>query len=78
MDLQIRDLLYKGKAKDVYQTNDPELVIIKFRDDITAGDGEKKDKLTRKGYYNSIISAKFFELLENGGVKTQYVKLLEP
>jgi phosphoribosylaminoimidazole-succinocarboxamide synthase len=78
MDLQIGDLLYKGKAKDVYQTNDPELVIIKFRDDITAGDGEKKDKLARKGYFNSIISAKFFELLEEGGVKTQYIKLLEP
>jgi phosphoribosylaminoimidazole-succinocarboxamide synthase len=78
MDLQIRDLLYKGKAKDVYQTDDPELVIIKFRDDITAGDGEKKDNLTRKGYYNSVISAKFFELLEDGGVKTQYIKILEP
>ena len=59
MDLQIGDLLYKGKAKDVYQTNHPELVIIKFRDDITAGDGEKKDKLTKKGYYNSIISLNF-------------------
>jgi phosphoribosylaminoimidazole-succinocarboxamide synthase len=78
MDLQIRDLLYKGKAKDVYQTDNPELVIIKFRDDITAGDGEKKDNLTRKGYYNSVISAKFFELLEDGGVKTQYIKILEP
>ena len=78
MDLQIGDLLYKGKAKDVYQTDDPELVIIKFRDDITAGDGEKKDKLTKKGYYNSIISSKFFELLETSRVKTQYIKLLEP
>ncbi len=78
MDLQIGDLLYKGKAKDVYQTDDPELVIIKFRDDITAGDGEKKDVLTRKGYYNSVISAKFFELLEDDGIKTQYIKLLEP
>ncbi len=72
------ELLYQGKAKDVYETTDPELVIIKFRDDITAGDGAKKDKLTRKGYYNSIISAKFFELLEAHKVKTQYVKLLKP
>ena len=39
---------------------------------------KKQINLLRKGYYNSIISAKFFELLENGGVKTQYVKLLEP
>lgn len=78
MDLEIKDLLYKGKAKDVYKTNDPELVVIKFRDDITAGDGEKKDSLAKKGYYNSIISAKFFELLEANEVKTQYVKLLKP
>ena len=41
MDLEIGELLYKGKAKDVYQTNDSGLVIIKFRDDITAGDGAK-------------------------------------
>ncbi len=78
MDLQIGDLLHKGKAKDVYETDDPELVIIKFRDDITAGDGVKKDKLAMKGYYNSVISAKFFELLEASGVETQYVELLEP
>lgn len=78
MTPQIGDLIYQGKAKDVYQTNDPQLVVVKFRDDITAGDGEKKDQIVKKGYYNSIISAKFFEILESSGVKTQYIKLLEP
>lgn len=75
---QIKDIIYKGKAKDIYRTDDPELVVVKFRDDITAGDGEKKESLKKKGYYNSIISAKFFEVLEQAGVKTQYIKLLEP
>ncbi|OPY24001.1 MAG: Phosphoribosylaminoimidazole-succinocarboxamide synthase [Methanobacterium sp. PtaU1.Bin242] len=78
MTPHIGDLIYQGKAKDVYQTDDPEMVLVKFRDDITAGDGEKKDKLVKKGYYNSIISAKFFEILEAAGVKTQYIKLLNP
>jgi phosphoribosylaminoimidazole-succinocarboxamide synthase len=72
------NLLYQGKAKDVWETNDPHLVVVKFRDDITAGDGEKKDKIGKKGYYNSIISAKFFEVLEASEIKTQYIELLEP
>lgn len=75
---QIKDIKYQGKAKDIYRTDDPELVVVNFRDDITAGDGEKKESLKEKGYYNSIISAKFFEVLEQAGVKTQYIKLLEP
>jgi phosphoribosylaminoimidazole-succinocarboxamide synthase len=72
------ELIYQGKAKDVYKTDDPEIVLVKFRDDITAGDGEKKDTILNKGYYNSIISAKFFEVLETSGIKTQYIELLEP
>lgn len=78
MTPQNRGLIYQGKAKDVYKTDDPEVVIVKFRDDITAGDGEKKDTLRDKGYYNSIISAKFFEVLEGAGVRTQYIELLGP
>ena len=61
----------------IYQ-DDPEVVIVKFRDDITAGDGEKKDTLADKGHFNSVISAKFFEVLEEAGIKTQYIELLEP
>ncbi len=78
MKLKTADLLYQGKAKDIYKTEDPEIVVVKFRDDITAGDGEKRDNITKKGYYNSIISAKFFEILEASGIKTQYIELLEP
>lgn len=78
MNPKIEELIYQGKAKDVHKTDDPEMVVVKFRDDITAGDGDKKDILINKGFYNSIISAKFFEVLETSGVKTQYIKLLEP
>ena len=78
MNFKVGNLIYKGKAKGVYETNDPEKVIVEFRDDITAGDGAKKDKLNQKGYWNSIISAKFFELLEDSGIKTQYIDLIKP
>jgi phosphoribosylaminoimidazole-succinocarboxamide synthase len=78
MNLKNLELICLGKAKDVYKTDDPEIVLVKFRDDITAGDGEKKDIILNKGYYNSIISAKFFEVLEESGIKTQYIELLEP
>ncbi|MDI6818409.1 phosphoribosylaminoimidazolesuccinocarboxamide synthase [Methanothermobacter thermautotrophicus] len=78
MDVKIDGPLYSGKAKDVLLTDDPEIVAVRFRDDITAGDGEKKDTLEMKGYYNSVISAKIFEVLEEAGVPTQYLELREP
>ena len=78
MNPKIGNLLYAGKAKDVYKTDDPKRVIVKFRDDITAGDGVKSEKMVKKGFYNSLISSKFFEVLENAGIKTQYIELIEP
>jgi len=78
MNIKIGKLIYQGKAKSVYETDDPKKVAVEFRDDITAGDGAKKDKINQKGYWNSIISAKFFEILEDAGIKTQYIKLIKP
>lgn len=78
MNLEKGNLLYRGKAKDIYQTSQQEQVIVKFRDDITAGDGEKKETMGLKGYYNSLISAKLFTILENALIKTQYIDLPEP
>ncbi|HHT18184.1 MAG: phosphoribosylaminoimidazolesuccinocarboxamide synthase [Euryarchaeota archaeon] len=78
MNLEKGNLLYRGKAKDIYQTDQQEQVIVKFRDDITAGDGEKKEVMGLKGYYNSLISAKLFTILENAGIKTQFIDLPEP
>ncbi len=78
MNPKIGDIIYAGKAKDVYETDDPKQVIVKFRDDITAGDGAKTESLIKKGFYNSLISSKFFEVLEESGIKTQYIELIEP
>lgn len=76
--MKIGKLLYTGKAKNIYETDHPEEIIIEFRDDITAGDGEKRDRIPMKGFYNSIISAKFFKVLESANIKTHYITLTEP
>ena len=70
-------LLYRGKAKSVYLTDNPDEVSVEFRDDITAFDGEKKALLEGKGMYNAAVSAYLFEYLEIHGVKTQYIHMLD-
>lgn len=52
--------------------------MIEFRDDITAGNGAKHDVKQGKGYLNALISSKLFEALEENGVKTHYIKYIEP
>ena len=70
-------LLYRGKAKSVYLTDNPDEVSVEFRDDITAFDGGKMAVLGDKGVYNAAVSAFFFEYLEIHGVKTQYIHMLD-
>jgi phosphoribosylaminoimidazole-succinocarboxamide synthase len=68
--------LYSGKAKTVFATSDPKRFIVKFRDDVTAGDGAKKANMKGKGYYNAQISAKLFKLLADNGISTHYIKMV--
>lgn len=70
------EALYSGKAKTVYATTDPGRFIVKFRDDVTAGDGAKKANMKGKGYYNAQISAKLFKLLADNGISTHYIKMI--
>jgi phosphoribosylaminoimidazole-succinocarboxamide synthase len=70
-------LLYRGKAKSVYLTENPDEVSVEFRDDITAFDGGKTAVLGDKGVYNAAVSAFFFEYLEIHGVKTHYIHMLD-
>lgn len=71
------ELLYKGKAKSIYKTENPGELVAVFRDDITAFNGEKKDELSGKGVYNATVSAFFFSLLESNGVKTHFKKMID-
>jgi len=76
--LKQKKLLYAGKAKTVYRTDTKGKLIVEFRDDITAFDGGKKDVLKNKGSYNAEVSAFFFRYLEENGIKTHFVKMLDP
>jgi phosphoribosylaminoimidazole-succinocarboxamide synthase len=72
-----KELLYAGKAKSVYRTDANGKLIVEFRDDITAFDGGKKDVLARKGSYNAEVSAFIFRYLEENGVKTHFLNMID-
>ena len=68
--------IYEGKAKIIYTTSDPDLVIQYFKDDASAFDGKKKGTIVDKGVMNNHISGRIFQFLESEGVKTHFVKTL--
>ena len=68
--------LCRGKAKSVYYTDDDDYLIIHFRNDTSAFDGEKIEQLDRKGMINNKFTAFIMDKLEQAGVKTHHVKLL--
>lgn len=66
--------LYEGKAKKVYATNIPELVIVDYKDDATAFNGEKKGTIHNKGIINNRVTNHMMKLLEKEGVPTHFVE----
>ena len=66
--------LYEGKAKKVFATEDPEYVIVSYKDDATAFDGLKKGTIAGKGVVNNKMSNYLMQLLEKQGVPTHYVE----
>ena len=68
--------LYEGKAKKVFATDNAEFVIIHYKDDATAFNGEKKGQIEDKGLMNNQIASRLFELLEASGVPTHFVARL--
>ena len=70
------ELLYEGKAKKVYATDDPEIVIVSYKDDATAFDGQKKGTIAGKGSINNRMSNYLMRSLEKQGVPTHYVREL--
>lgn len=73
-----KEQLYVGKAKTMYATDDPELLIADFRNDTSAFDGVKKAQLDDKGYVNNQISAHIMAYLGEHGVPTHFVEKLAP
>lgn len=74
--LDKRAMLYEGKAKQVYATDDPEQVIVIYKDDATAFNGAKRGAITGKGALNNRMTAIFFQLLESKGIRTHFVEAL--
>lgn len=67
--------IYEGKAKTLYTTEDPDLLIQYFKDDATALDGKKKGIIHEKGKINNRISSRLFRYLEKNGIKTHFVDM---
>lgn len=70
------ELLYEGKAKQIYSTNNENNIIMYYKDSATAFNGLKKENLNSKGIYNNKISTLIYNYLEKNGVKTHWLKTL--
>ena len=68
------ELLYEGKAKQVYKTDKEDEYIIHYKDDATAGNGVKHDQFEGKGVLNNTISSIIFDMLEEAGIKTHMIE----
>ncbi|MDR2553159.1 MAG: phosphoribosylaminoimidazolesuccinocarboxamide synthase [Treponema sp.] len=75
-NLVLGGMLYEGKAKQVFTAGDGDLVLIHFKDDATAFNGEKKGQIENKGVINNRLSARFFRYLETEGIPTHFVALI--
>ena len=76
LDMEKKEQLYEGKAKKVFATDDPNLVIVDYKDDATAFNGLKKGSIAGKGVINNVMSNHMFQLLEKQGVPTHFVEQL--
>jgi phosphoribosylaminoimidazole-succinocarboxamide synthase len=74
--MQKKQELYSGKAKSVFATDDQDYVVLSFRDDTSAFDGEKVEQLNRKGEVNNKFNAYIMQYLADNGIPTHFEKLL--
>ena len=74
--MQKLDMIYEGKAKKVFKTDDPALVIVDYKDDATAFNGEKKGTISGKGVINNKLTNFLMQKLEQAGVPTHFVREL--
>ena len=74
--MEKKEQLYEGKAKKVFATEDPNLVIVSYKDDATAFNGLKKGTIAGKGVVNNRMTNYMFKMLEKAGVPTHYVEEL--
>lgn len=74
--MQKQELIYKGKAKSVYTTENPDYLVLHFRDDTSAFNGERIEQLDRKGQVNNRFNAFIMQKLTEAGIETHFEKQL--
>ena len=74
--MEKRKLLYEGKAKQVYSTDDKNIIIMHYKDDATAGNGAKHAQFAKKGELNNKITTIIYNRLIKAGIPTHYIKTL--
>lgn len=73
-----QELLYRGKAKEMYTTNDPDVLWVHYLDQVTALNGKRKVQMADKGKTNCAISSQLFTYLRNQGIENHFIKQLGP
>lgn len=74
---QKKEMLYEGKAKQVFATDNPEEVVVRFKDDATAFNAQKKGQVDKKGQMNNAITTLIFEYLNKQGIPTHFIKQID-
>ena len=75
--MPMTEMLYEGKAKQVFATGNPEVIIIHYKDDASAYNGIKRAQIANKGEWNNKISSIIYERLEKEGIKTHFIRRID-
>lgn len=75
--MEKKEMLYEGKAKQVFATDNPDQVVVRFKDDATAFNAQKRGSVDLKGEMNNAITTLIFEYLNEKGIKTHFIKQLD-
>lgn len=72
--MEILNMLYEGKAKKVFKTDDPQVYLVQYKDDATAFNGAKKGSIAHKGVMNNKISSLLFQALQKEGINNHFIQ----
>ncbi len=76
--MEIREMLYEGKAKKMFATDDPEVLLVEYKDDATAFNGLKKGTIAGKGVINNRVTNRLMQMLEKEGIATHFIEEISP
>ena len=74
--MEMLEMMYEGKAKKIFKTDNEDMIVVHFKDDATAFNGEKKGQIEDKGILNNAITTMIYEMLNKKGVPTHFIEKL--